>query len=39
MQGGRTVIALHVSEFDLRGAPFFKHTRKADPRFYRLRRG
>jgi SAM-dependent methyltransferase len=24
--------------FDVRGAPFFKHMRKADPRFYRLRR-
>jgi SAM-dependent methyltransferase len=24
--------------FDVRGAPFFKHMHKADPRFYRLRR-
>jgi SAM-dependent methyltransferase len=24
--------------FDVRGAPFFKHVRKADPLFYRLRR-
>jgi SAM-dependent methyltransferase len=25
--------------FDVRGASFFKHARKADPRFYRLQRG
>lgn len=30
---------IDVQPFDVTGAPFFKHMRKADPRLYRLRRG
>jgi SAM-dependent methyltransferase len=29
---------IDVQPFDVTGAPFFKHMRKADPRLYRLRR-